>query len=800
MDEELSSSVIGSLAKAISSTIERESKPTTCYGEVIEYDQNGMAWCRIQDSDQELTPIENMTVKAKIGDIMEITIENGVATARPSAGTQIVTVDYANALIGALTGDMSALQEFLKHGEFEDLYAKNAVFGDLQADTARIGNLEADMATLKGLKAVKGTFDELYADNAKVKRVVADWIKANRIEVQELVAEWIQANRIEVEDLIADRAIIESLYANNGTILNLLGTNAYIQSLLTDEATIHDAIVGKADINFANVISQDAAYSVIQNLMVNSGWFKQVQAQSGTIAYLDAVHIDADDVDIEHLKVRDLYLFDDSQGTEGIWYQLNVTAGGVTYNTLSPAMQAEVKAGLHGNNIIAGTVTADKIYVTDLAAFQATIAGMVFETLQFGDRTYYAMHTSGKTVVNSATPGIYVDELGQVCIGTGTTFVMLYLDQNGQWKMDISADTLEINGNAVTTMIQTLQDQIDNVIETWFGNGQPTASNAPASGWTTQALKNQHIGDVYYDNETGNAYRYTVSNGVYSWVAIPDSAVVAALQYIEEAVMEVTVDYAEGSSPTSHSDIQDSEWTPSLSTHTAGKYVWQRTYTLYGDGNSTTTYACIQGAKGETGAQGPTGSQGETGATGHTGAQGPTGDTGQTGAKGDTGATGKTGSVGATGATGATGDTGQTGSVGATGATGQTGATGKTGSVGATGATGQTGATGKTGSVGATGSTGATGATGKTGDPGYMIVIEPSNGTMFKTKGATTVLRCRIFQGGTEIDSAGSKTYAWSRKLKDGTTDSSFSASGKQITVSTDNVDDRATYTCTVTF
>ena len=215
--------------------------------------------------------------------------------------------------------------------------------------------------------------------------------------------------------------------------------------------------------------------------------------------------------------------------------------------------------------------------------------------------------------------------MGQVAIGTGTNFLILYLDQNGNWKMDISAERLEINGTTVTSMIQALQDQIDNVVETWFGSGEPTLNNYPASDWTTTALKNNHIGDVYYDNDTGNAYRFTLQSGVYSWVAIPDSAVVAALEAIEEAVMEVTVEYAEGNSPTSHTDIQDSQWQSSLQTHTPGKYAWQRTTTVYGDNTIVKTYACIQGAEGQAGTTGPTGATGETGATGQTGPTGATG-------------------------------------------------------------------------------------------------------------------------------------------------------------------------------
>ena len=43
----------------------------------------------------------------------------------------------------------------------------------------------------------------------------------------------------------------------------------------------------------------------------------------------------------------------------------------------------------------------------------------------------------------------------------------------------------------------------------FYGSGAPTTSNEPASAWNTDALKKSHIGDNYYDIDTGYAYRYT---------------------------------------------------------------------------------------------------------------------------------------------------------------------------------------------------------------------------------------------------------------------------------------------------
>ena len=82
--------------------------------------------------------------------------------------------------------------------------------------------------------------------------------------------------------------------------------------------------------------------------------------------------------------------------------------------------------------------------------------------------------------------------------------------------------------DAVTKM-GNLQDQIDDNITSWFFSGVPTAENEPAASWTTDAVKKQHIGDLYYDKATGLGYRWVLDNGTYSWVVIRDTGVAKAL-------------------------------------------------------------------------------------------------------------------------------------------------------------------------------------------------------------------------------------------------------------------------------
>ena len=49
----------------------------------------------------------------------------------------------------------------------------------------------------------------------------------------------------------------------------------------------------------------------------------------------------------------------------------------------------------------------------------------------------------------------------------------------------------------VTALGDTLQSQIDGVVDSYFMEGVPTTSNAPANEWTTDELKKRHEGDTY---------------------------------------------------------------------------------------------------------------------------------------------------------------------------------------------------------------------------------------------------------------------------------------------------------------
>lgn len=81
---------------------------------------------------------------------------------------------------------------------------------------------------------------------------------------------------------------------------------------------------------------------------------------------------------------------------------------------------------------------------------------------------------------------------------------------------------------ATDQRLTELKNIADNAIESFYLEGAPTASNPPASSWTTDALRSQHAGDLYMDTDTGYSYRWSGT----AWVQVKDSDVTKALREI----------------------------------------------------------------------------------------------------------------------------------------------------------------------------------------------------------------------------------------------------------------------------
>lgn len=174
-------------------------------------------------------------------------------------------------------------------------------------------------------------------------------------------------------------------------------------------------------------------------------------------------------------------------------------------------------------------------------------------------------------------------------------------------KTDIS--NAKEGAEKANNSIIDLQKQIDGVIESWSADPVPTLTNYPASSWTTNADKEKHIGDLYYD-KSNKCYRFMQnSDGSFSWKLIADTDVTKAiadaqkaLDATDQSVTGVTTEYYASTSAT---ELKGGSWSEDRPAWTETNYIWSRTKTTTKAGITTySSPSCIQGNSGTDGKDG----------------------------------------------------------------------------------------------------------------------------------------------------------------------------------------------------
>lgn len=158
----------------------------------------------------------------------------------------------------------------------------------------------------------------------------------------------------------------------------------------------------------------------------------------------------------------------------------------------------------------------------------------VYGDMYFGDRPTSANNYEGDSYVK------FDSETKKVTIKGDLDIKSTY---DGKTLDKYIADK-SLDKNAVETIIKKsdtitdLQNQIDGAIETWFYDGVPTLKNAPAISWKTDNDKKTHLGDLYYDNKTGKAYRFAKDGSTYEWIIITDTELTKALKDSSQALKD----------------------------------------------------------------------------------------------------------------------------------------------------------------------------------------------------------------------------------------------------------------------
>lgn len=428
----LSSELVSKFAK-LASNKPKEEKESTVYGTTVI--QNGNKYVKL-DGSELLTPA-SFTTNIADGERVTVLIKNHMAvvtgniTSPAARASEVEEVgdkaDAAEAAVKDLKVDNIKVNQRLEaqEGSIKNLKADNVTInGTLSAQEASIGNLKAENATVTGkLNAAEGNIKNLEADNVTIKK-------------------------------------------------DLTATKASIQDLDTKKLSAEQANIKYAQIDFANI-----GKAAIEQFYATSGIIKDlVIGDTSVTGKLVGVTIIGDLIEGGTVKADKLVV----KGSDGLFYKLNTDGISIT------AEQTDYNS-LNGSILTAKSVTAEKVNVKDLVAFDATIGGF-----KIGDSSLYS---GTKESIDNTTAGIFMDKTGQMAIGDGTNYFKYYKDEKGDYILDISS-------------VSHLQDDINNV-NADITNQKTDIINS-SKEFTINALKEYTKTSDFGDYKKDTESRFTV--------------------------------------------------------------------------------------------------------------------------------------------------------------------------------------------------------------------------------------------------------------------------------------------------
>lgn len=266
------------------------------------------------------------------------------------------------AKIDVLEAD-SAFVTYLKT-EVLDADTIKAAVADIDILTAQ----EADLkyASISKLEALEGSFGALNA-----KAVTTDSLAAENAKLGYLTASQMDVKYASVSKLEALEGSFNTLNAKAVTTDNLSAENAKLGYLTTSQMDVKYAQVDSLKAKYAQIDLANVTTATIGTVLASAGLITSATIENGHVTgYLDSVSINANSIKAGTLSVDRLVI----NGTTGsIIYALN-NAGALTStntNTLDGGLLT--KRTITADHLVAGTITANEINMTNLVGSSAFI-------------------------------------------------------------------------------------------------------------------------------------------------------------------------------------------------------------------------------------------------------------------------------------------------------------------------------------------------------------------------------------------------------------------------------------------
>lgn len=252
-----------------------------------------------------------------------------------------------------------------------------------------------------------------------------------------------QGNTIDAHDTKIKAHDSDINIINSGFVIKD-GVLTGLSKIILNDLETNTLKAGYAKIDFSNI-----GIAAIEKLFTDSGIIKDLIVDEGHITgELVGVTIKGDLIEGNTIKADKLVI----KGSDGLYYKLNT-------NGETVESEQTTENSLDGSIITAKSITASKIQVTDLVAFGATIGGF--------DITNDSIHTHLKDSINSNANGLFFGKDGQIYIGDNNNKLKYYKDDNGQWRFEISADSIKINTHSktITEELEEIREEVTTFLQ-----------------------------------------------------------------------------------------------------------------------------------------------------------------------------------------------------------------------------------------------------------------------------------------------------------------------------------------------
>ena len=397
------------------------SNSETVYGTVV--NEGETLYVKIDGSDI-LTPVSS-TIDIKANDRVLVLVKNHEATVIGSPSSPTARLEELNKLGGKVT-------------KLDTVVADKVGTGELVAIQASIDSLNANKLSVKDAELKYATIEKLDAENATIN---------GKLTAYEASIEGLKADKIDASDVKANYATIKSLEATNVNVHNLESDYASFKNATTDNLTSVNASITNLDTTYANIDFANIGEAAVEKFYAVSGIIQNLTLETGVVVKeLIGVLISGDLIKGNTIQADKLIV----RGEDGLYYKLNVDALGET----TASADSKYQNGLDGSVIIAKSITAEKVSVSDLVAFGATIGGYHITT--------NSIYSGTKESATNTTRGLYLDNDGQIVLGDENNYLKFYKTDETNYAFEISlVDAVQENINANAANMESLPKKED---------------------------------------------------------------------------------------------------------------------------------------------------------------------------------------------------------------------------------------------------------------------------------------------------------------------------------------------------